>query len=132
LKEIAKIQIKHKIQFGGDTDELARKVLMGRKIATSSLYDYYRINLKDMSNPDEYASILDSSGNEVCVVKIEKIEIVQFQNITEEFAVEEGDGDLHNWLKIHTGYYSEELKKIGKELTDDTELFCEWFKVIRP
>lgn len=124
------MEIKHKIQFGGNTDELARQVLSGKKIATSSLYDYYRMNLKEMSKVNEYASILDSYENEICVVRIERIEIIQFQNITETFAIEEGDGNLQNWLKIHTEYYSAQLEKIGKELMSDTELVCEWFKVI--
>lgn len=124
------MKIKHKIQFGGETNELATKVLSGEKTATSSLYDYYLMDLKEMSNPGEYASILDSGGNELCVVKIEKVEIIQFQNITERFAIEEGDGNLQNWQRIHTDYYSAQLRKIGKELTGNTELVCEWFKVV--
>lgn len=124
------MEIKHRIQFGGDTDELAGKVLSGEKIATSSLYDYYRMNLKEMSKVNDYASILDSQGNEICVVIIEKIKILKFQDITEEFAIQEGDGDLHNWLRIHAEYYSMQLDKIGKKLTGDTELVCEWFKVV--
>lgn len=127
---IIKMEIKHKIQFGGNTDKLAKQVLSGEKIATSSLYDYYRMNLKEMSQVNDYASILDSHGNKICIVRIERIEIVQFQNITETFAIEEGDGNLQNWLKIHTEYYSEQLEKIGRKLMNDTELVCEWFKVI--
>lgn len=122
--------IKHKFQFRDNADELAQKVLSGEKIATSSLYDYYCMNLKEMSKINDYASILDSYGNEICVVKIVKIEIIPLQNITESFAIEEGDGNLSNWLKIHTEYYSVQLERIGKVLTGDTELVCEWFKVI--
>lgn len=125
------MDIKHKIQFGDDTDELAKKVLSGEKTATSSLYDYYRLNLKEMSSVGDYASVLDSREDEICIVRIEKIEVVQFKNITETFAIEEGDGNLNNWLKIHTEYYSAQLEKVGKELTGETELVCEWFKVVR-
>lgn len=125
------METKHKIQFGGDTDGLAAMVLSGEKIATSSLYDYYRMNLKEMSNLGDCASILDSCGNEICIVRIEKIEIIQFKHITEAFAVAEGDGNLQNWLKIHTGYYAAQVEKIGKKLTGDTELVCEWFNVIK-
>lgn len=124
------MEIKHKFQFGDNADELAQKVLSGEKIATSSLYDYYRMNLKEMSKIKDYASILDSHGNEICVVKTVKIEIIPLKNITESFAIEEGDGNLSNWLKIHTEYYSVQLERIGKVLTGDTELVCEWFKVI--
>lgn len=123
--------IKQKFQFGDRADELARKVVEGRKTATSSLYDYYRMNLKEMSTLNEYVSILDSQGNERCIVSIERIEIIPFRDITETFAREEGDENLQNWLKIHRKYYSGQLEKIGKVLTGDTELVCEWFKVIK-
>lgn len=125
------MDIKQKIQFGDNTDELAGKVLSGEKTATSSLHDYYRLQLKEMSNVGDYAEILDSNGKEVCIVEIEKIEIIKFKDITERFAMEEGDGSLDNWLKIHTHYYSGLLAKIGKELTSNTELVCEWFKVVK-
>ena len=95
------MEIKHRIQFGCDTDELADKVLSGEKTATSSLYDYSLMNQEEIK-VNEYASILDSQGKEKCIVKIERIEIVDFQDITEEFAVNEGDGCLENWIKIHT------------------------------
>lgn len=122
--------MKHKIQFGCEADELAKKVASGLKTATSSLYDYYRLNLKKQMKAGDYAAILDSSGNEKCIIKIVRVEIIPFKNITETFAIAEGDGNLENWLNIHTKYYSSLLAKIGKELTGDTELLCEWFKVV--
>ena len=82
------MEIKHRIQFGCDTDELADKVLSGEKTATSSLYDYSLMNQEEIK-VNECASILDSQGKEKCIVKIERIEIVDFQDITEEFAVNE-------------------------------------------
>ena len=126
------MEIKHKIQFGSDADELAKKVQTGEKIATSSLYDYYCMHLKEMIKENEYASILDSQGREVCIIQINRIKIIEFQNITNEFAIDEGDGDLENWLKIHTEYYSLLLDKIGKRLTGETKLLCEWFTVVTP
>ena len=124
------MEIKHKIQFGTDSDELAKKVLTKEKIATSSLYDYYCMNLKDTIKENEYVSILDSQNREICIIQITKIEIIEFQNITEEFAIAEGDGNLENWQKIHTEYYSLMLEEIGKSLTGETKLLCEWFTVI--
>lgn len=126
------MRAKHKIKFGSSTDKLAKKVLTGEKIATSSLYEYYSMNLKEMIKEKEYISILDSQDKEVCIVKIDKIEIIEFQNITEEFAIDEGDSNLENWLEIHTEYYSLLLEKIGKKLTGKTKLLCEWFSVITP
>lgn len=123
-----------KIKFGKekeDIDTLAGKVLSGEKTATSSLLDYYRLDLKKMSKTGDYISILDAADKEVAIVKVKKIEIVRMKDIDESFAIEEGDGSLDNWLDIHTKYYSEQLSNIGKKLSGDTELVCEWFEVIR-
>lgn len=128
------MKISQKIKFGNtkeDIDDLAQKVVLGQKIATSSLLDYYRLNLKKQSQLGDYMSILDSSGKELVVVRIVRMEIVKFKDITESFAIEEGDGDLANWKAIHQLYYSSQLSNIGEKLTDDTELICEWFELVK-
>ena len=127
------MKISQRIKFGkekADIDELAQKVLSGEKIATSSLLDYYRLNLKTMSRVGDYASILDSKDAEVAIVRIEKIEIRKMKDIDNSFAIDEGDGNLNSWLDIHQKYYSDQLSNIGKELNEDTELVCEWFRLI--
>jgi len=89
-----------KIRFSGsprDIDDLANKVLAGEKVATSSLSDYYLIGLKKPGKVGDYFSVLNSLGEEVAIVIIEKIEIRKFRDITESFAIEEGDGSLINW-----------------------------------
>ena len=126
--------IKEKIKFGNtkkEMDELANKVLTGKKTATSSLLDYYRKNLKKLSTINDYMAVLDSSDNQIAIVRIVKTEIVKFGNITESFAQDEGDDSLANWLNIHKAYYSDKLSLIGKKLEDDTELVCEWFQIIK-
>ena len=124
------MDVKHKIQFGSDPDGLAEKVAAGGKTATSSLYDFYRMNIKEMTKVGEYASVTGADGTEKCIVRIERTEVMRFGDITESFAIEEGDGSLENWLEIHTEYYSSLLERMGRKLTDETELLCEWFKVV--
>lgn len=126
------MEIKHRIQFGCNADELAMKVLSGKKTATSSLYDYYHKEYKDIIKVNELASVLDSYNKEICIIQITKIEIVKFGNITEQFSIEEGDENLENWKNIHIKYYSSLLKKIGLKLTAETKLLCEWFTVVVP
>ena len=48
------MEIKHRIQFGCDTDELADKVLSGEKTATSSLYDYSLMNQEEIKVNELY------------------------------------------------------------------------------
>lgn len=122
------------VKFGGspiEVDELANKVLTGEKISTSSLLEYHLQGLKTGSKVGDTFSILNSSDKVVAVVKVEKIEIIKFGDITESFAIEEGDGSLENWSAIHRPYYSKLLSEIGKELNPETLLVCEWFTVIQ-
>lgn len=123
-----------KIKFGSlpdEIDDLAQKVLTGEKVATSSLYDYYLVGLKEMSKVGDCFSVVDSSEKEIAVVKIEKVEIIKFSDVTNTFSIEEGDGSLENWKAIHKPYYSKLLFDIGKELNTETLLVCEWFKIIQ-
>ncbi|MFV0418183.1 MAG: ASCH domain-containing protein [Dysgonomonas sp.] len=127
------MKVRRKIKFGNvkdDIDGLAQKVLLKQKTATSSLLDYYRLNLKEPSQLGDCFVVLDSSDKEIAVVRITKIKIVKFQDVSELFAIEEGDGCLDNWLKIHREYYSNQLLAIGGKLEGNTELVCEWFEVV--
>ena len=105
------MDIKHKIQFGCNADELAMKVLSGKKTATSSLYDYHYNEYKDIIKVNEFASILDSHNKEICIIQITKIEIVKFESITEKFSIEEGDVSLENWKRILFFYIKENWVK---------------------
>ena len=130
--KLDKIEIE-KIQFGRfapEIDELANKVLVGEKIATSSLHDYYLIGKKKQSKIGDLFSVLNSVSEEVAIVSVENIRVIKFGDISDEFAVEEGDGCLENWLRIHKPYYSKLMCDIGKELNAETLIVCEWFKLV--
>ena len=97
-----------KIQFGVtayEIDDLAHKVIIGVKIATSSLYDYYLLGKKKQSKVGDVFSILNSTKVEVARVRITKVELMMFGDITEQFVIEEGDGSFDNWLIIHESFY---------------------------
>ncbi len=122
-----------KIQFGVtayEIDDLAHKVIIGVKIATSSLYDYYLLGKKKQSKVGDVFSILNSTKVEVARVRITKVELMRFGDITEQFVIEEGDGSFDNWLIIHESFYSKQLSEIGKELNFETLLVCEWFELV--
>ena len=58
------------------------------------------------------------------------VELIPFGEITERFAIDEGDGSYKNWYNIHSHYYQQLLNKYGRELTDETILECVYFKLI--
>jgi len=122
-----------KIQFGStpqEMDELAHKVLTGEKVATSSLLDDYLTGKKKESRVGDIFLIMNAANEEIARVRIIKVETRKFGEITEEFAHEEGDGNLENWRAIHFPYYSRLLSAMGRELDTETLLVCEWFEVV--
>lgn len=44
----------------------------------------------------------------------------------------EGDMSLEYWRKIHRVFFTEELKDLEKEFTEDMMVVCEEFEVVYP
>ena len=52
--------------------------------------------------------------------------------VPEEFAIAEGEGDrtYRHWWQVHKAFFTQELKRIEREFTEDMLVVCERFKVI--
>ena len=107
--------------FGDKPDELLKLVLHGEKTATSCIYR------GDSSNKvGDISIILDSAGNAQAIIENTKVSIVPFDKVNIDFAHKEGEGDktLAIWRKIHKAFW--------KDITPDTLLECEEFKLLYP
>jgi uncharacterized protein YhfF len=60
--------------------------------------------------------------------------IVPFEEVGEEFAAAEGEGDgsLQYWRECHWAYFERECKRIGREPSPRMLIVCERFEVIYP
>ena len=98
--------------FGGAPDELARLVLQGEKMATSSAYDIYQVKNQPLPQAGEYSVILNSKREAVCIIRTTKVQILPFDKVDEQHARKEGEGDksLNYWRKS-TGIFSRQLYK---------------------
>ncbi|MGY3779103.1 ASCH domain-containing protein [Isobaculum melis] len=112
-------------------DELAELVLAGEKIATSSLLELYDYREAKISEVGDYALLLNGDSDAVAVVKVVRTTIQRFGDIDEQFAKEEGDGSLANWLAIHLPYYTQQLARIDQPFSNDVLLHCIWFEVVK-
>lgn len=119
-------------QFGDDADLLSNLVLNGEKTATCSLLKFYEIENEKLPEINEYSLILDSKNEAVCIIKTTEIKIVKFNEVGEELASKEGEGDksLSYWKKVHKNFFEKELKKIGLEFNEDLKLVFEEFEVV--
>lgn len=118
--------------FGDDADQLAELVKDGTKTATCSLFCFYELEEEPLPEVGEYSVILDSNEEAVCIIQTTKVYITTFDEVGEEHAFKEGEGDrtLAHWKKVHHDFFTEELETIGKTLDGKTKLVCEEFKVV--
>lgn len=108
-----------KWKFGEDNDKLINLVLTGKKKATSYLYK------EELPKVGEKSIIVFDNGNDACIVKTVDYEIIRFNEMTEELAILEGEGDLETWRKKHYNFF----KELDKDFTEDSKIVFEIFKL---
>lgn len=118
--------------FGSAADELSQLVAIGTKTATSSAYPLYELKNEPLPLSGVYSVILDSKGNAVCVIKTSKVSIIPFDEISEEHAYKEGEGDrsLSDWREVHEKFFTKALNRVGLKFTPDMKVVCEEFTVV--
>ena len=117
-------------QFGGESDYLAQLVVDGVKTATCSGHIFYELKDEPLPTTENYGVILDTQDNPLAIVKTIEVKLTPMNEVTEEFAIAEGDGTYKNWWDIHEEYFTEELNAVGLEFSEDLLLVCERFEVI--
>lgn len=118
--------------FGVDADHLAHLVLKSQKTATSSAYPLYEIENEPIPKENEYSVILDSNDNAVCIIKTIKVDIVPFDQVSDQHAYKEGEGDrsLSYWREVHEKFFTQCLAEVGLKFTPDMKVLCEEFVVV--
>ncbi|MGX7196494.1 ASCH domain-containing protein [Enterococcus olivae] len=120
--------------FGVEADALAALVLQGEKTATASAYPLYEVEKEALPKVDEYSVILNSQQEAVCIVKNTKVSIRSFDEVSENHAFKEGEGDksLTYWRKIHQQLFTEWLAEADLVFTEKMPVVCEEFEVVYP
>ncbi|HCX02854.1 MAG TPA: RNA-binding protein [Clostridiales bacterium] len=115
-----------------NANELAEITLKGIKRGTTSLKYWYEVENEKIPKAGDLNIITDWEGKPVCVIQNERVFIVPFNEVSEEFAYREGEGDrsLKYWREVHIDYFTKELKEIGKDFNEDMMVVCEEFNVV--
>jgi len=81
-------------------DELAALVRQGIKTATCSALMGYEKDETPLPQKGDLSIVLDGNGNPVLVIETVSVVILPFNEVSEQFAFEEGEGDrsLAYWL----------------------------------
>lgn len=119
-------------QFGADPDYLAELVIAGIKTATCSGYIFYELENEPLPTTEDYSIILNSGDKPLAIIKTVEVTLTPMNEVTEEFAVAEGEGDrtYQYWWEAHEKFFRNELNAIGREFSEDMLLVCERFELI--
>ncbi|MBI9045928.1 MAG: GNAT family N-acetyltransferase [Anaerolineaceae bacterium] len=112
-------------------NELIGYVRQGIKTGTSSAYEMYTETEK---KPEEHDLSIVTYGNGLpgCIIKTIEIRNKLFDEINEEEARFEGEGDLSlaYWRAVHEEFFRKEYNEKGKEFTWKIPVIYEKFEVI--
>jgi len=120
----------------GDSPEMAAElgdlIARGIKTATCSALWDWEAEGKPIPIEGLITVVLDGHGNPLCIVETTKVTIRKYNEVDDEFAQAEGEGDfsLDYWRQAHRNFFSRTLPKIGREFSEDMPLVCERFQLI--
>lgn len=126
------IKYKDAFQFGVSADWLADLVVEGKKTATTSGYVFYELEKEALPQSGEYYVILNGEEEPVAVIQIQSVEVMPMDEVSEEFALAEGEGDYRFWWDAHEKFFSDLLKEYDKEFSPNMLVVCERFKKVYP
>jgi len=115
-----------------DTDHTAELARSGMKRATSSSVWICEFYHEPLRNIGDLEIITNWAGEARCIIRIMKSEIVQFKDITEEYAAMEGEGDgsLRYWQDTHRAFFEREFEGTPYTFTESIPVLFEEFEVI--
>jgi uncharacterized protein YhfF len=112
-------------------DQLARLVRDGIKTATCSALWSYEQDQKPLPQRGDHSVVLDGNCVPVAVIETIEVFVVPFNEVPEQFAYDEGEGDrsLAYWREAHRNYFSRQRFK-DRAFDEQMPLVCERFRVV--
>ena len=112
-------------------DELTALVVSCKKTAFFSSYATFAIDQEPLPVSGELYIVVDRSNKPVCVIELESVNIIPFNEVTWEMAALEGeDQNLEEWRQRKREYLEDEGAVLGFEFTPDMRLVFQAFKKI--
>ncbi len=113
-------------------DELLALYLNGKKTAGSSLVTDFEQAGDPLPRIGDYWIILDKEKKPRCIVKTIRIEFNQFDEMTDEIAKAEGEGDLSltYWRKAHIEFFTPYLEGLGIKDLEKEKVITEFYEVV--
>lgn len=115
-----------------DALEISKLVLAGKKTATGSLLWSYEADGKPVPQERDYWVVTDGRDNPVCIIQSTDVRVIPFDEVTEDYAVDGGEGDLslESWRQMYWRYIASECERIDREPSVKAPLVMERFRVV--
>jgi uncharacterized protein YhfF len=125
LSEIRTIELGNTREF---QDELNSLILTGKKRATAGALEWDYEEGEPVEKVGEKFALLNYQGKAIATIQATRVEIVDFIDVPDEFALAEGEGDLsaEDFRKSHAKYWAED----GFKVKDDSPIVLMYFEVI--
>ena len=92
----------------------------------------HEVESRRLPKPGDLSIVTNFAGDPLCVIETQRVDIVPFKEVSQEFAATEGEGDgsLAYWRRAHEAFFGRECRRIGRQATQDMPVVCERFEVI--
>lgn len=112
-------------------DELLSLVLSGKKTAFFSSYATFQIDQEPLPVSGELYVVLDRADNPRCVIELENVSIIPFNEVTWGMAQKEGeDENLEDWRAKQQEYLEDEGAVLGFDFSPNLKLVFQVFRVV--
>jgi uncharacterized protein YhfF len=120
----------------GDSEELSNQLLdlirSGRKRAGTGLLWAYEHDGQHIAHAGDIEIVVDHLNALAMVTKVVSSEVVEFKQVTAEYAALEGEGDgsLAYWRQAHWSFFGRECRRIDRVPTESMPVICCVFEVL--
>ncbi|NOI75414.1 ASCH domain-containing protein [Vibrio coralliilyticus] len=117
-----------------NANECARLINEGTKRASCCLKQGYDIEQEPLPQVGRITVVLNWQQEPVCIIRLTEVSICPFDQVTEEFARSEGEGDLSYewWRDAHIKFFTQYAGEIGAKFDLQSELVLERFEKVYP
>ena len=100
-------------------------VLHGNKRATAGLLSEYHDEGEEVEHIGELLALIDNDGKHVGTLKVTRVDVCEFINVPDEFALAENEGDLsaEDFRNSHLAYW----KRVGDVVDNQTLIVQVYF-----
>jgi len=115
------------------SEELLALIRQGRKRAGTSLLWAMEADGEQLPRVGDIEIVLDHQNRPALITRIASVEVVQYSEVTPEYASIEGEGDgsLEYWRRGHWAFFGRECARIAREPSKSMPVVCSVFEVLR-